>query len=75
MLTQLSTSTLKNVFENTYAELYPYYSNGEIIEMAQYDLYKDVTIEALQTDLNILFNQLTVSRINFLGYLKKTIEK
>ena len=75
VLTQLSASTLKNVFENTYEELYPYYSNGEIIGMAQYDLYKDVTIEALQTDLNILFNQLTVSRNNFLEYLKKTIEK
>ena len=73
--TQLSPSTLKNVFENTYADLYPYYSNGEIIGMSQHDLYKNVTIEILQEDLTGLFKQLTISRINFLKYLKDTNEK
>ncbi len=75
VLTQLSASTLKNVFENTYSDLYPYYSNGEIIGMSQYDLYKNATIETLQADLDNLFNQLKVSRISLLRYLKNEIEK
>ena len=75
VLTQLSPSTLKNVFENAYADLYPYYSNGEIIGMSQHDLHKNVTIETLQEDLTGLFKQLTISRTNFLRYLKNTNEK
>ena len=75
VLNQLSASTLKSVFENTYADLYPYYSNEEIIGMSQYDLYKNASIETLQNDLHILYNQLIISRINFLEYLKNIFEK
>ena len=75
MLTQLSASTLKKIFENTYADLYPYYSNEEIIGMSQYDQYKNVNINILQKDINILFNQLIMSRISLLDYLKNLLEK
>lgn len=71
MLNQLSPDVLIRVFENTYAELYPYYSTNEIINMSEYDAYKNANFERLGNDLVTLYNQLRFSRDVFLENLRK----
>lgn len=58
----LSPKNLKEVFDNTYAELYPYFSEKEIISQAQYDAYKNANLENLKTELVTLYLGLTGSR-------------
>jgi spore coat protein H len=70
VLNLLSPSVLKRVFENTYGELYPYYSNSEIINMSRYDVYKDRNLVKLQKDMYILYNKLRISIDNCLNYLE-----
>jgi len=70
LLKQLSPSVLKRVFEDTYAELYPYYSNSEIIGMSKYDAYKDANLLKLQKDMFNLYENLKMSRDFYLSYLK-----
>ncbi len=72
VLSQLSSAALKNVFQNTYADLFPYYSKEDIIDMSQYDQHKNVNFETLEMDMNTLYNQLIISRISFLSNLKET---
>jgi len=55
LMNQLSTEVLKRVFENTYADLYPYYSNNEIISKSGYDLYKDANLINLKSDMSTLY--------------------
>jgi spore coat protein H len=63
VLTQLSPPVLKRVFENTFAELYPYYSNNEILSMSAYDVYKDANLEKLKSDMSSLYEFLLSSRL------------
>jgi spore coat protein H len=70
MLDQLSPEVLRKVFENTYTELYPYYSTNEIINMSDYDAYKNANITKLQNDLSLLYQQLRISRDYYLDLLK-----
>ncbi len=58
----LSPKNLKEVFDNTYAELYPYFSEKEIISQAQFDAYKNANLENLKTELVTLYLGLTGSR-------------
>ncbi len=69
VLNRLSPLVLKQVFENTYCELYPYYQKSEILKMSGFDVYKDATLERLQSDMVILFTQLKRYRNGFLNYL------
>jgi spore coat protein H len=71
VLNKLSPDVLKRVFENTYAELYPYYSTNEIIKMSEYDAYKNVNFERLQNDMFALYNQLKFSISAYLENLRK----
>jgi spore coat protein H len=73
MLNQLSPAVLRKVFENTYAELYPYYSNDEIINMSEYDPYKKVNLVRLKTDMLSLFETLRISRNQYLNFLQSKI--
>jgi spore coat protein H len=70
VLNQLSPEVLKRVFENTYAELYPYYSNSEIINMSGYDAYRNANLAKLQDYLSTLYDQLRISGKYYLEYLK-----
>ena len=70
LMNQLSTDVLKRVFENTYAELYPYYSNNEIISKSGYDLYKDANLINLKSYMLSIYNQLIIYRDIFLEYLE-----
>jgi spore coat protein H len=69
LMNQLSVEVIKGAFENTYAELYPYYSNEEIISNSKYDQYKDQNLENLKRNMEILYNQLLNLREVYLKYL------
>jgi spore coat protein H len=73
LLTQLSPSVLKRVFENTYAELYPYYSNEEIINMSGYDAYRNANLKRLEAYMMALHEKLATSRDFYLNYLKNIL--
>jgi len=70
ILDKLSPDVLRKVFENTYAELYPYYSNNEIINMSGYDAYKNADLAKLQSDMLTMYEQLRISREYYLDKVK-----
>lgn len=72
LLNQLPADVLKAVFENTYADLYPYYSDNEIIKMSEYDAYKNANFERLENDMFTMYSQLRFSREIYLKNLRKT---
>jgi spore coat protein H len=72
VLHELSPAVLKRIFESTYAELYPYYSNSEIMSMSGYDIYKDANLPRLKSDMLALYDNLRITRdlyLNSLGEL------
>jgi spore coat protein H len=66
LMNELSPDVLKSIFEKTYAELYPYYSNDEIISQSKYDRYKNDNLEGLKSNMLTLYDQLVISRGVFL---------
>jgi spore coat protein H len=74
VINQLTEEKLKKVFEKTYSELFPYYSNDEIIKQSIYDLHKNAGLDQLKKDLNSIFNQLIVYRKIFMEYLVSEIK-
>jgi spore coat protein H len=68
VLNTLSANKLKNIFENTWAELYPYYSRKDIISNAQYDIYKDANLDNLKTEMNGRYHELTKSTDHYREY-------
>jgi spore coat protein H len=74
LLKQESPDVLKNIFEKTYAELYPYYSDNEIISNSAYDLHKNVDLIQLKNDLKIYYNLLLTNRNIFLKHLDSNIK-
>jgi spore coat protein H len=70
LLEQLPAETLKEIFENTYAELYPYYSDNEIISMSEFDSHKGTSLSGLENDLRSLYKQLNPFYSFYLNYLK-----
>jgi spore coat protein H len=70
LLKELSPAILKDVFDTTYAELFPYFSENEIISQAQYDAYKDANMENLKTELVSLYLGLNGSRETILNKLE-----
>lgn len=71
VLEQITDKMLQNVFKEIYAELYPYYANSDIIGMAKYDAYKNPDISGLEKVLQMIYNQLIISRSNYLNTLNK----
>ncbi len=69
VLETLSPELLKQLIENTYAELYPFYSNKEIISNAQFDYYKDAGIGNLKIYLCEIYLSLCSRRISYLKHL------
>jgi spore coat protein H len=70
LMDQLSNDVLKRVFENTYAELYPYYLDNDIISKSRYDLYKDANLKDLKSDLLSVYENLIIYRSFYLKYLE-----
>ncbi len=71
LMNQLSPEVIKRDFENTYAELYPYYSNNEIINKSRLDRYKDANLKNLNVEMLSLYQQLVTNRYIYLDYLKR----
>ena len=74
LLSQLSSDVLKRDFENTYAELYPYYSNKEIISKSDYDLYAGATLPKLREELSTLYIKLSIYRDVYLKDIDSRIK-
>jgi spore coat protein H len=51
VLKLLTPGLIKNIFEETYAEVYPYYLNEDIIHMSVYDAFKNANLGNLAFDL------------------------
>jgi spore coat protein H len=66
VLEKLSPEVFKRVFENTYAELYPFYSDKDIISNSESDVYKDASIDNLRSYLVSIYLQETASRNQYL---------
>ncbi len=62
VLQELSPDFMKNVFENSYAELYPFYINQEIISCSQFDYFKDANMENLKNYMFTLYSALRTYR-------------
>jgi len=62
-------AVLKQVFENTYTELYPYYSNKDIISNSESDIYKDANIDNLNSYLLTIYLQEIAYRDKYLDIL------
>jgi spore coat protein H len=70
VLDKLSPELLINVIENSYAELYPFYSAEEIISNSKFDYYKDASLENLKDYMLSVYLSLSASRNNYLEYFK-----
>lgn len=69
VLNQLTAEMMKKVFEQSFAELYPYYSKPEIIGMAKYDLRKDANLGMLEKTMKDTYRQLVHNRNYYLQLL------
>jgi spore coat protein H len=70
VLEKLSPELLKRVFENTYAELYPFFSNKEIISNSEFDVYKDANMDNLKSYLLTIYLQEKAYRDKHREYLE-----
>lgn len=71
---KLSPKVLKSVFEHTYSEIFPYYSDNEIIGMSKYDRYPGAEIGKLRDNLTIMYNQLVLSRNLYMNLIEERIK-
>jgi spore coat protein H len=69
-LDKLTPELLKNVIENSYAELYPFYSDEEIISNSKLDYYKDASLENLREYMQSIFLTVSALRNYYLEYFK-----
>jgi spore coat protein H len=70
VLDQITPELLKNIIENSYAELYPFYSDEKIISNSKFDYYKDASLENLKEYLLSIYLSLRASHDYYLEYLK-----
>jgi len=70
LLESITPDVLKMSIEQTYTELYPYYSDEKIISNVQYDCYKDASLENLETYLSQIYQLLFDYRKTYLEYLE-----
>lgn len=71
IMKSLTPNKIRIVFENAYAELYPYYRNEKIIGMSIYDEHPDATLENMKSDMLGLFQKLILRRTSILNYLER----
>ena len=70
VLETLSEDSMKSVFEQTYAEIYPYLDVDEIISMSRFDEYKNVSKSSVREELNKLYINLLISRNTYLPLIE-----
>jgi hypothetical protein len=66
ILNQLKPAIIQKELEDIYAELYPYYTNSEIISNSEFNEYKDTSIETLKSDIKLLYQQMLNTRTVYL---------
>ena len=69
VLELLSEKILKSIFETTYAELLSYIQKNEILQMVKHDLYKNVSVNSIENELENLFYNLIQTRVAYTNYL------
>jgi spore coat protein H len=69
ILVVLNVNELTEIFEDTYAVLFPYYSDKEIISNSQYDVYKDANPENLKAEMETVYYGLRGMRQSYLEVL------
>lgn len=73
ILTRLTPDKIKEILEGTFAELYPYYSENEILDAAKHDLWPEKNIPKLKEDMFTLYTQLLVSRNLYLKLIEEQL--
>ncbi|MBN2862437.1 MAG: CotH kinase family protein, partial [Bacteroidales bacterium] len=74
LMNDLSPDVLKQAVESTYSELYPYYTNYEIISTSKYDLRKETDLSELKSYLLKVYGQLAVYRTMYLRRIEESRE-
>jgi spore coat protein H len=62
VLEQLSPEVIKTIFERVYWELYPYYSDQQIIAQSEFDHYGPTVLPILKEDLRHQFRNVLMQR-------------
>jgi spore coat protein H len=75
MLEKLTPEVIKKIFEKTYAELYPYFVNEEIILMSKYDAYEETNLEKMTNQMSFLYSYLIRLRDRYLKSLESRISE
>ena len=70
VLLELNEEVLTSVFQHTYAELYPYYAQVDIISMSEHDAYKNANLQALEVEMKVIYKRLVESRLVYLNSLE-----
>ena len=66
---EISMPVLKNVFEATYHELYPFYCRNDIMKTTRTDKYGKTNLKILETDMQLNFSKLIQKREKTLNLL------
>lgn len=59
---EISVSVIKDVFESTYQDLYPYYCRKDILKMSKFDKYGKTDLKKLEEDMKNTYNWLVQRR-------------
>jgi len=62
VIEKISESVIKDVFELTYQEVYPYYSKKDILKVTKADKYGKTDLDNLETDMHYIYNWLLQKR-------------
>jgi len=71
VLLELEPALLEKVFSGTYAELYPYFSREDILQISRFDTFKEASLESLEYDLDNTYTQLLLSRAAYIQKLEE----
>jgi spore coat protein H len=74
VMIHLTPQTIKRILEETYAELYPYFSEEEIIAMSAYDVYQNANLSNLQSELRSAYQSLVTARESLIDYLDSILK-
>lgn len=62
VVNEISVSVIKDVFESTYQDLYPYYCRKDILKMSKFDKYGKTDLKKLEEDMKNTYNWLVQRR-------------
>lgn len=74
VLEKLHQDLLGDIFQSTYAELHPYFSRQDILEISRNDTYKGASLESLKKELQTIYEQLVMTRLSFLKKIEEQLD-